>query len=94
MGLHVSTQWLVHPTVRPLTSEECHAMFAQYVRDIADLKMPWLYPLLEAANAEIYTQPGIFFVAVPTSPGDWHSVPELGNLITHVPWVTEDSKPQ
>lgn len=94
MQAQFSTPWVGYKATRPMTDEERHSLFCTHVREVAGIKMPWLFPLLDASAAAIYTQPGVFLFVLPSNPTTWHDVPEMANLIASLPWVDQDSKPQ
>lgn len=95
MTAHIRTFWsCINKLSAPMTDKERNEVFAKYVRQIADSKMPWLFPLLDACDAQIYTSPGVFCFLLESDLGIWHDVPEMMSLIPMVPWVEEGDTPQ
>lgn len=94
MTASVFTPWASQkPPCEPLSDEERHALFAKHVREVADHKLPYLFPLLDVCHASIYTQPGTFMFSI-GYPARWYEVPELAHVIAAVPWTEQDIKPQ
>lgn len=95
MTAKILTQWNVKEFVNPpMTDEQKHSAFDQYVRVIANSRFPWLMPLLEAADALILAQPGSFVFVLPGSQDTWHEIPEMSASITMVPWPEDSDIPQ
>jgi hypothetical protein len=88
MGAQIETPW-TESEESPLGLRD--SLFASHVREIADLKLPWLFPLLIHCSAQIYVEKGLFLFAIPNSPSLWYSIPEIGNLVTTVPWVDQSN---
>lgn len=95
MTYEITTPWkALEPVAVPMTDEQRHDLFSAHVNQVAEIKMPWLLPLLAASNAAVYAAPGVFLFAVPKISETWHSIPEMAHLIGSVPWVEPDTKPQ
>lgn len=80
------------PNPKPITNDECHTLFIAHVREVAGVKMPYLFPLLDACSASFYAEPGVFLFALPAAPAAWFDVPDLALLISTVPWIHHDTK--
>lgn len=75
-----------------MQSKERDRLFSTHVRDVADIKIPWLFSLLQACSATVSAEPGQFRFEIPSSPGEWHSVPEVGLFIVGMPWIESQSQ--
>ncbi len=74
----------------PPSDDERQVLFVRYAKEVADAEMPWLFPLLQSAGARVAAAVGLFCFHTEADPGVWHEIPELGNRLRLVPWVTED----
>lgn len=87
MTANVITKWSAAQMVQhELTEEQKHNIFSGYARVVANSYMPWLFPLLDEAGATVYAEPGRFLFFFESDPANWHTVPELGALISMTPW--------
>lgn len=94
MPVHIQTPWTaLKPPSEPLTDQERHDLFVRHVREVADHKTPYLFPLLEACYALVYVQQGQFMFGI-GNPQRWYEVPELSQSITVLPWAEEATRQQ
>lgn len=71
----------------PMTEEEKDQAFSAFAKAICHERMPWLLPLLDAANALVIASPGRFGFSLPFG-GEavFHEVREVSELLSFVPW--------
>lgn len=90
MTAQLDTAWNVTAdAVTGLTGGKQHELFGRYARLAAEDAMPWLFPLLDAAQAQVFTAPGIFCFLLPDKPDHWFEVPEMKNLLVLLTWNTD-----
>lgn len=84
-------EWVERETNQaPTTEDEQQLLYLKYAKQVADEEMPWLFPLLHASGVKTVAAVGLFGFQLNTDSGDWHVIPELGDRLRMVPWVTED----
>lgn len=95
MPAQLSTAWSCGTVDdEPEILQEQHETFSTYVRGVADAELPWLFPLLDAANARVLAFPGAFSFNLDSHGNHWFEVPEVANRIRLIPWATEHDIPQ
>lgn len=93
MPSRMYSQWSPY-TPTPRTDEERHDTFSRYARQVAANEMPWLFPLLDAANAKVIVGPAVFCVILDDGKGELFTVPEMESRIGLIPWIEDQETPQ
>lgn len=63
------------------TDEAKHAAYVDHIRTTIAAMHPWLWALLDSAQAVVLMAPGAFAFTLPTQPGAQFEVPDFGPLM-------------
>lgn len=95
MSLQIHSHWSSKPApATPLTDEQRHVVFSEFVVKQTQAVMPWLLPLLSQANATLWVAPRFFSFSLPSSPDQWFEVSQIEPHIAMVPWAEPYETPQ
>lgn len=78
----------------PMTDEQRHLAFSEFVVKQTQAVMPWLLPLLNQANATVWVSPRFFSFSLPSNPQQWFEVTQMDAHIAMVPWAEAHETPQ
>jgi hypothetical protein len=74
----------------PTNDTERHEYFTRYARQVAELEIPWLWPLLDATNARVAVGLGLFAYSIESHP-EWTAIPEMEAHLQMLPWREEST---
>jgi hypothetical protein len=88
-GMRVLSLWSPELTVARLVAAdvEKHRSYVMHLFQAAAREVPWLLPLLEAAQVTLYVEPGWCSYQLKTSP-ELHPIPPLLHFADFLPWKT------